>query len=114
MPERRPTLGAWLATLCVLVAAALTVLGQSTTTPTGPAIAVPSFADQETPGGAINGSNANFTLVFTPNPAPSLELFLNGELQTQGVDYTISGNVVTFISQATPQTADVVKAWYRH
>ncbi len=44
-----------------------------------------TFVDAETPAGAINGSNASFSLANTPNPAASLTLFLNGLLQDQGV-----------------------------
>jgi hypothetical protein len=72
-----------------------------------------TFVDAEVPAGAINGSNASFTLANTPNPAASLTLFLNGLLQDQGVDYTLSANMITFATDATPQTGDILVASYR-
>ena len=72
-----------------------------------------TFVDAETPSGAINGTNTLFTLVNTPNPAASLSLFLNGLLQDQNADYTLSGNMITFASGGVPQTGDVLLANYR-
>jgi hypothetical protein len=74
----------------------------------------PNFADEEVPTGAINGSNVTFTLAFTPSPAASLILVLNGVIQHQGAgkDYTISGNTITFA--VAPTTGDILLAWYRH
>lgn len=72
-----------------------------------------SFADAEVPMGAVNGSNAVFTLAATPSPAGSLELFLNGLLMRQGADYQISGNSVTFFLASVPQTGDLLVASYR-
>ena len=37
-----------------------------------------------------------------------------GVVQKNGLDYTISGNTVTFVTAATPQPADVLLAWYRY
>lgn len=77
---------------------------------------VPNFADAETPGGTINGSNTAFTLAFAPSPAASLQLFLNGQLlKPGGVDYTLSGLNITMVTApvSTP-VADVLLAWYRH
>jgi hypothetical protein len=72
-----------------------------------------TFVDAETPAGAINGANASFTLANTPNPAASLTLFLNGLLQDQGVDYTLSANMITFATAGVPQTGDILRANYR-
>jgi hypothetical protein len=72
-----------------------------------------TFVDAETPGGAINGANVSFTLANAPNPAASLTLFLNGLLQDQGVDYTLAANMITFATDATPQTGDILVASYR-
>lgn len=73
----------------------------------------PVFADGETPGGAMDGSNANFTLANTPNPASSLALFRNGLLLAQGLDYTLSGNAISFQTADIPQPGDIVQASYR-
>lgn len=71
-----------------------------------------SFADAETPTGTINGSNVTFTLAHTPNPAASLQLFLNGqELIAGGADYTLSTATITAAS--APKTGDVLIAFYR-
>ena len=71
------------------------------------------FADGEVPIGAINSSNAFFTLAGTPSPAASLALFRNGVLQKQGLDYTLSGGTVTFVTASRPETGDLLVANYR-
>lgn len=72
-----------------------------------------NFADSETLGGAINGSNVTFTLANTPNPALSLELFLNGQLLTSGgVDYTLVGSTITL--NTAPPSGSTIRAWYRY
>jgi hypothetical protein len=76
---------------------------------------VPNFADAETPGGTINGTNAAFTLANAPSPALSLELYRNGLLQSvANGDYTLAGNTITFAAGAIPQTGDSLTASYRH
>lgn len=67
-----------------------------------------NFADSETPA-TVSGTV--FTLAHTPNPALSLELYVNGLLQIQGTDYTISGPTITFGSAPTIIT---MRAWYRY
>ena len=69
--------------------------GSCGTRPTG---VYPGFSDSEVPSGAINGSNAVFTLAFTPSPAGSLNLYLNGLRLDANVDYTLSTNTITFSS----------------
>jgi hypothetical protein len=73
-----------------------------------------NFADNETPGGAINGVNLTFTLASAPNPAASLRLFRNGLLMAPGGDYTVSGSAITFATGSTPRTGDSLAAYYRH
>jgi len=73
----------------------------------------PSFADQEVPAGAINGSNTVYTLAQAPNPAGSLELHRNGILMKAGLDYTLASSTVTFAALSVPQTGDVLLASYR-
>jgi hypothetical protein len=73
----------------------------------------PIFVDGETPGGSVNGSNKSFTLATSPSPATSLDLYRNGLAQSVGVDYTISGNTITFLQVATPQPGDLLEAFYR-
>jgi hypothetical protein len=81
----------------------------TTSTQTGP-----SFADEETPAGAINGVNTAFSLAHTPNPAASLLLVLNGLVLKQGLDYSLSGAAITFSSAALPQQGDTLLAFYRY
>lgn len=69
-------------------------------------------ATREAPAGTLNGSNAVFTLSFTPSPAASLLLFLNGVQQNPAVDYTISGATITYT--VAPQASDEHIAWYTH
>ncbi len=71
------------------------------------------FQDAETPGGEVNGVNMDFTLAAMPNPPESLELTRNGLVQKAGLDFTLSGADITFLSGATPQTGDTLLAWYR-
>ena len=66
-----------------------------------------TFIDGEVPAGTINGTNAAFTLANVPNPSTSLALFRNGLLLTQGGDYTLSSNAITFQTGALPQPGDV-------
>jgi len=75
--------------------------------------AATNFTDNETPGGAINGTNLGFTLASAPSPAASLRLFRNGLLLTAG-DYTLSGSTITFTSATTPRMGDSLAAYYRH
>ena len=74
-----------------------------------------NFADDETPGGAVNGINLTFTLASAPNPADSLRLYRNGLLLDQGGDYILTGSSISFTSATTaPQTGDSLAAYYRH
>jgi hypothetical protein len=87
------------------------------TGPQGPAGSGGNFSDAEVPGGTVNGVNATFVLAAAPSPAGSLMLIRNGLLQTAGIDYTLSGNTITFLAGAIPQstpTPDGLVAWYRH
>lgn len=75
-----------------------------------------NFADDETPAGAINGTNGSdgnavFTLAHAPIANPILAK--NGQIMVQGVAYTLAGNTITFIAPYIPITGDVLTAWYR-
>lgn len=71
------------------------------------------FVDGESPAETPNGSNVNFTLSQSPSPAGSLMLYRNGVLQQRDLDYTLTGNVITFSMLAIPQTGDILQASYR-
>jgi hypothetical protein len=70
------------------------------------------FVDGEVPSGAINGSNVQFTLANTPVASSSVSAWRNGLFLHFGVDFSVSGNTITFLGTA-PQTGDVVLASYR-
>lgn len=58
--------------------------------------------------GVSNNTNAVFTLSGTPISSASVEVYRDGIFQTQGVDYTIAGSVITLDSnQNFGQTLDV-------
>lgn len=74
---------------------------------------VATFVDQETPVGAIDGANPVYTVSAVPRPAASLYVWRCGLLMKAGVDYTLAGSTVSFLSASTPQTADVLTASFR-
>jgi hypothetical protein len=83
-------------------------------TPAPTVSVVPRWRDQETPSRQVDGLNRVFTLARAPSPASSVILVRNGILQKRGLDYTLSGNAVAFVPEATPQSGDVLLAWYRY
>jgi len=70
-----------------------------------------NFVEDDRPTGLINGSNKGFTLAQTPISAQSVQLYLNGQLQTRLTDFTIIGKTVTF--ENAPPLDSVLQAWYR-
>ena len=80
---------------------------------TGPCGGIPpTFADNETPGGIVDGSNNTFTLVNIPS-GTSLILFRNGLFMTAGSDYTLTASTLLFPPGTIPQPLDVLTAFYR-
>ena len=69
------------------------------------------FVENEVPSGSINDSNTSFTLAGTPNPAGSLQLYLNGAHLKVTEDYTLSGATITMVS--APPTGSLLLATYR-
>jgi hypothetical protein len=69
--------------------------------------------DAESPSGIVDGANTQFTLSALPNPSSSLALYRNGMLQKVGQDYALDGQILVFVSAATPQPGDTLLAWYR-
>ncbi len=80
--------------------------------PTSPGYTTSNFVDKEVPSGAINGSNAAYTLANTPTSG-SEHVFLNGILQESGSgnDYTISGTTLTMAT--APLTGEKLVVSYR-
>jgi hypothetical protein len=79
-----------------------------------PGTSLATFVDAETPAGTVNGVNATFALANAPSPQTSLELYRNGLLMKQGVDYSLNGATVTFVTGSIPQTGDILTASYRY
>ena len=75
---------------------------------------LPLFSDGEMPAGTPNGINTVFTLLFAPSPVNSLILFRNGLLQTHSFDFSLTGNVITFLAGSTPEAGDELTASYRY
>ena len=74
---------------------------------------VPSFASAEVPTGAIDGTNATFTLAHSPSPAASLQLYLNGALQQAGGgDFTLTGASIVFVTP--PLVGSILIAYYMY
>lgn len=70
-----------------------------------------SLVSKEQPAGAINGSNAIFTLDFTPLSGTD-HVYINGLLMEEGDDYTITNNIITFIGAAIPMNGWKVRVSY--
>lgn len=68
--------------------------------------AISNAVFQEVPVGVIDGVNDTFTLTQSPNPAASLQLYKNGVFQTDGIDYTLAANTITYAAGAIPQVGD--------
>lgn len=84
-----------------------------TSGPCGSGGGTANFVDLEVPAGAVDGSNATFTMANIPSPASSLHLFRNGLVQKPGFDYTLLNATITFVTSAIPQPGDTVLASYR-
>jgi len=67
--------------------------------------------DDETPTGAMNGANTLFTLAYTPAPATSLEVTLNGQELTLTEDYTLDGDELTL--GVAPEDGEILRVDYR-
>lgn len=66
----------------------------------------------ETPIGAIDGINPDFTLHSAPAMPESTMVWLNGQLLTNGTDYSISGDKITFLGNYMPRPGDQLKTMY--
>lgn len=74
-------------------------------------MSVSNFVTEEIPTGAINGSNTNYSLAYTPT-AGTVRVYLNGVRQRSGAgnDYTISTSIITFTT--APIAGDVILVDY--
>lgn len=69
---------------------------------------------QQSPSGALNSSNKTFTLSHTPSSNASVAFYIDGIIQYQGIglDYTISGAIIT--TAIAPTAAQTVWAKYEY
>src|ERR1700683_5163622 len=72
----------------------------------------PSGAGSGALTGTLDGVNKTFDLSFAPNPVASLQLVLHGLTQIPGIDFTITGAVITY--SVAPHATDFHYAWYSH
>lgn len=49
----------------------------------------------ETPSGAIDGTNTEFIMSYTPDSTSSVRVFINGIQQFNGVDFEVVLNTIT-------------------
>jgi hypothetical protein len=69
-------------------------------------------AIQEAPTGTINGSNVTFVLSQTPKSNPVVSLYVDGIIQIQGVEYTLSGATITMTT--APALGQTIYAVYSY
>ena len=69
------------------------------------------YSDRETPSGVVDGINKIFILSEVPE-LNSEHVYLNGLLQEENYDYTISGSTISFID--TPWSGSRLKCSYRY
>lgn len=104
-PTMKTTSRRWLAALLLLP-----LMGKRARAQSAPYLGARAVA--EVPTGAIDGTNAAFTLSAMPIGNTQL-LFRNGlALFPAGGDYTIGGTQVTFDAGSIPQAGDKLVACY--
>lgn len=64
----------------------------------------------EVPSGLVNNSNLVYTLAHTPTYPANVIVVLDGVTQYYGVDYTVSGSTITFVT--APVTSSTIFAYY--
>lgn len=67
---------------------------------------------QEIPAGLVDNTNKVYTLSQTPVNAAGVQFYIDGMIQIQGVDYTISGQTITTSTAARPRVGNSVYAVY--
>ena len=60
----------------------------------------------------VSTSQISFTLSDTPSDITTVMMFINGEKQTYGVDYTVSGTTVTWLNSFSLISSDIAEFWY--
>lgn len=75
------------------------------------AVADPTVIN-ETPGGSLDGSNADFAL-SNPPIAGSTLVSVMGLLMVEGTDYNVLGSVITFVPEQVPQSGEWIRVTYQ-
>lgn len=70
-----------------------------------------TFIEWEIPSGSINSSNLNFSLINIPSTNRD-KIYLNGVRQKRPLDYTMSSNIITFVTAPIPW--DILLADYNY
>ena len=57
---------------------------------------IENFCEQEVPTGVVNGTNRNFSLSHEPHHPKTIQLYMDGLILRQGIDYfpTVSGGLI--------------------
>jgi hypothetical protein len=100
---------------CFAVAAGLLVLAaalEERSRGQVPVLASMSFVDADAACPSWPGASA-YPLSQTPNPASSLEIFVNGVLWSAGEDFALNGAIVTLLNGQGFSNGDVVTCRYR-
>jgi hypothetical protein len=69
-----------------------------------------TFFIYETPIGVINSVNQSFTLTYSPDPANSLSVILNGQTLFETADYTLIADTLTLTT--APPLGSALKVNY--
>lgn len=102
------TYGSATETVTITVDAKGRITSASETTLTPAALGVVAHA--ETPAGLVNGVNDTYTLSFTPSDTDGVIIILDGVVQYNGTDYTVSGATVTMAF--APASSSTIFAYY--
>ena len=94
--------------ICEVATSGTVAIGSET--PATPVTPAQVAVENETPVGAVNGVNTVFTIAYAPIDG-SVQVYVNGLLQSVTVDYTISSQTITFL--VAPETGDIILVSYR-
>ena len=64
----------------------------------------------ETPSGLLDGINSQYALINTPTNIASVLVVLDGVIQYNSIDFTISGNIINF--NVPPAVGTTIFAYY--
>jgi hypothetical protein len=70
------------------------------------------FVDSDADCASWPGASS-YTLSQAPNPASSLQIFVNGVLWSVGEDFSLNSSIVTLLNGQAFETGDVVTCRYR-